>query len=174
MIGTSGRSRDMRNPVEPVLHGRGEVVGRAPVGPHGDQIFELLARNLDVPADEVLPGRRALVGHPDPDRALVLIGRPLGDEPLRLLLAPLHALELVRDVAVPVEPEPAKGFHDLLGRLCDLAARVRVLDPQAELAALVPGVQPVEERCVNASDVQEAGGAGREADDRWHAAMVVG
>ena len=165
---------DVRDPVEPVLDGRGEVVGRTPVGPDRDEVLELLARDFDVPADEILPGGRAFVGHADPDRALVFVGRPFGDEPLRLLPAPLHAVELVRDLSVPVEPEPAERLHDLLRGLGHLAARVRVLDPQAELAALVAGIEPVEERRVDSPDVQEPRRARSEADDRWHAAMVVG
>ena len=40
--------------------------------------------------------------------------------------------------------------------LGDLAARVRVLDPQQELAALVPREEPVEERRADAADVEEA------------------
>ena len=83
----------------------------------------------------------------------------------RLLAAALHPVELERDLAVPVEAEPAKRLLDLLGRLGDLAARVGVLDPQAELAAFVAREEPVEERRVDSSDVQEAGRARGEADD---------
>ena len=74
-------------------------------------------------------------------------------------------------LAVPVEPEPAERLLDLLGRLGDLAARVRVLDAQPELAALVAREEPVEERGVDASDVEEARRARREADDGWHGAV---
>src|SRR5262245_39754468 len=123
--------------------------------------------------NEVFPGGRALVGHADPDRPLVLVGRLLGDESPRLLPASLNAVELVRDLAVPVEAGPAKRLHDLLGGLGDLPARVRVLDPEAKLASFMAGVEPVEERCVDASDVQEARGARREADDGSHPAIVV-
>src|SRR5205085_2488368 len=54
---------------------------------------------------------------------------------------------------------------DLLRRLCDLAARVGVLDPEPELAALVTREEPVEERRVDVPDVQEAGRARRHAND---------
>ena len=88
-----------------------------------------------------------------------------------LLAAVLHAVELEGDLAVPVEAEPAQRLLDLLGGLGDLAARVGVLDPQPELAALVARVEPVEERGVDAPDVEEAGRARSEADDReaWSA-----
>ena len=47
---------NVRDPVEPVLDRRGEVVGRPPVGANGDEILELLARVLDPAADQVVPG----------------------------------------------------------------------------------------------------------------------
>jgi hypothetical protein len=84
----------------------------------------------------------------------------------------LHAVELERDLSVPVQPEPAERLLNLLNRLDNLAARVGVFDPQAKLAVLVAGEESVEERRVNAPDVQEAGGAGREADDGGHGAIV--
>ena len=115
----------------------------------------------------------ALVGHAHADRALVLVGLVLVDEALRLFAAALHAVELERELAVPVEPDPAQRLLDLLGRRVDLAARVRVLDAQPELAALVAGEQPVEERGVDASDVEEAGGARCEADDGRHGVRIV-
>ena len=79
--------------------------------------------------------------------------------------AVLHAVELEGDLAVPVEAEPAQRLLDLLGRLGDLAARIGVLDPQPELAALVAGEEPVEERGVDTPDVEEAGRARSEAND---------
>src|SRR5207244_6589032 len=114
----------------------------------------------------------SLVGHANPDRALVLVCLPFVDEPPRLLLAALDPVELEGDLAVPVQAEPAQRLLDVLRRLLDLAARVGVLDPQAELTALVPGEEPVEERGVNAADVQEAGRARSHADDGRHAGSV--
>ena len=96
----------------------------------------------------------------------------LVEQALRLLAAALHAVELEGELAVPVEPEPAERLLDLVGRLGDLAARVRVLDAQAELAALVAREEPVEERRVDASDVEEAGRARGEADDWGHGDIV--
>ena len=120
--------------------------------------------DLDLARAHVVPGGRALVGHAEADRALVLVRLPLVDEAPGLLLAARHAVELEGDLAVPVEPEPAQRLLDLLGRLGDLAARVGVLDPQAELTAVMPREEPVEERRADATDVQQPGRARREAD----------
>ena len=76
----------------------------------------------------------------------------------------VETVELERDRPVPVDPEPAQRLLDLLGGGLDLAARVGVLDPQQELAALVPGEQPVEEEGAHAADVEEAGRARSHAD----------
>jgi hypothetical protein len=61
----------------------------------------------------------------------------------------------------------------VLRRLLDLAARVGVLDPEAELAALVAREQPVEEARVDEADVREPGWARRDADDDTHAVSVL-
>src|SRR5207244_478353 len=53
------------------------------------------------------------------------------------------------------EAEPAQRVLDLLRRLSDLAARVGVLDPQPELAAVVTGEEPVEQGRTNVPDVQK-------------------
>src|SRR5205823_2379022 len=89
------------------------------------------------------------------------------------LLRPDHPLELERHLAVPVETEPAQRLLDLVGRLRHLAARVRVLDPEQKLAALMAREQPVEKRRVDAADVQEAGRTRREADSGGHLRSVL-
>ena len=62
------------------------------------------------------------------------------------------------------------------GRLRYLASRVRVLDPEPELAALVACEQPVEQGCPHVADVQEPGRAGSHshADGSAHRATMVG
>src|SRR4029077_4236330 len=118
-------------------------------------------------------GGDTLVRHAEADRALVLIGLALVDEPACDLGAVIEAVELKRDVPVPVEPEPAKRPLDLLRRLVDLAARIRVLDAKTELAAIVTGEEPVEERGPDVPDVQEAGWARGHADADGHAVRLL-
>ena len=86
--------------------------------------------------------------------------------------AVVHPVELEGERAVPVEPEPAERVLDLVDRLRHLAARVGVLDPEAELAALMPREEPVEEERAHAADVEETGRAGSHADDHGHADSV--
>src|SRR5204862_2287288 len=107
------------------------------------------------------------------DRALVLVGLVLGDEAPRLFAAALHPVELERDLSVPGQVEPAERLLDLVDGLSDLPARVRVLDPEPELAALVAREEPVEKRGVNRPDVQPAGRARRDADSDAHAVSVL-
>ena len=120
----------VRDAVEPVLDRRREVVCGAPVRADEDEVFELLVRELDAAPDRVVPGGDALVWHPDPDRALLLVRRPLFDQPGVLLRAPLQAVELEGRLPVPDQPEPAERLEDVLGCLGDLPPRVRVLDPE--------------------------------------------
>ncbi len=165
-------AQDVRDPVEPVLDRRCEVIGRPAVGADDDEVLDLFVRVLDPPANEVVPGGDALVGHPHPDRPLVLVRLLLLEKTLRLLAAVLHAVELKGELAVPVHAEPAQRLLDLIRRVFHLAARVRVLDPQAELAALVAREEPVEERRVDVPDVEVAGRARGEADDWGHGDIV--
>ena len=158
--------------VPDVLHRRREVVRRTAVGADHDEVLELGVRELDASANHVVPRRRPLVRHPKADRALVLVRLPLGDEPPGELAAVVHPVELEGVVAVPVEPEPTQGRLDLVDRLRDLTARVGVLDPQLELPAVVPGVQPVEDGRPNTADVEHPGRAGRETDTNRHVDSV--
>ena len=65
---------------------------------------------------------------------------------------------------VPVQTEPFQTVIDDLHSLDGVARLVGVLDPQDELAAGMPGVEPVEQGGARPADVQEAGGRGGEAD----------
>ena len=161
------------DPVEHVLEGRDEVVGRPAVRADEHEVLELLVRVLDPAEDDVLPDGDALVGHPEADRALVLVGLAFGDELPSHLLRSFHPVELEGDLAVEVEPEPAERLLDLAYRLGDLAACVGVLDPQVELAALVPREQPVEQRGACTAHVQVAGRARREADANGHTVRLL-
>src|SRR4029453_4564078 len=120
------------------------VVGRAAVRADENDVLELGVLHLDRPLDRVVPGRRALVRHADPDRALVLVPGALCDEPPRLLLRALHDVELEPRLAVPLDAEPAQRALDLLDGLRDLAARVGVLDARQRIAPVSPREEPVE------------------------------
>ena len=53
--------------------------------------------------------------------------------------AVVHPVELEGERAVPVDPEPVERLLDLVDRLDNLAARIGVLDPEQEFAALHAG-----------------------------------
>ena len=70
-------------------------------------------------------------------------------------------------------PSHCERALDLLGRLLDLAAGVRVLDPQQALAVAAAREEEVEEERAHAADVQEPGRARGHADAHAHAASVA-
>ena len=163
----------VRDRVVHVLDGRGEVVGRAAVRADEHDVLELLVRELDPAPHRVFPARHTLVGHAEADRAFVLVGLALRDELVGELSRPRHRVELERDRAVPVDPEPLQRALDLVDRLGHLAARVGVLDAEQALAALAAREQPVEEERAHPADVQEAGRRGRHSDPDGHAGRLL-
>ncbi len=82
--------------------------------------------------------------------------------PLRLPVGRLRPADL--GALVPVEAEPAHGLQQLLVGLLGVAGRVGVLDPEDQLAAVVPGEGPVEEGGADQADVRVPGRGGTEAD----------
>ena len=94
-----------------------------------------------------------------------MIGVAGGEQALGDLAVPLGAGELVDDVAVPVEAEPAQPVEDRVDRRLGRALAVGVLDAQQHLAAEAAGIEPVEQGRARAADMEEAGGRGREAGD---------
>jgi hypothetical protein len=73
--------------------------------------------------------------------------------------------ELVDDLAVPIEPEPFQAIENGRDRRLGRSLAVGVLDAQQHLAAVLPGVEPVEQRGAAAPDVEKAGGRGGKARD---------
>ena len=61
---------------------------------------------------------------------------------------------LVNDAVVPVEAQPLESFEDSPRALVGAARLVSVLDAQQELAAIFPGVEPVEKCRARAADVE--------------------
>ena len=76
---------------------------------------------------------------------------------------PVHPLHLVERALVVVEPEPGHPMEDRVDGLGRRALDVGILDAQDELAVMMSRERPGEERGARASEVQEAGRAGREA-----------
>ncbi len=105
----------------------------------------LLAEGVDL-----LPGREALVGG------------TCFQHLTRDFCVPLDTAELADGFTVPVQAQPLQPFEDRLGRLGRRTPAVRILDSQDELAAVMPGEQPVEQRRARAADVQVAGRRWRE------------
>src|SRR2546427_6510313 len=87
-------------------------------------------------------------------RAVATVSPPLGDQALDGISVDAPSLGLsVRpggsaDVGtlVPIKPEPSKRAHHAVIGLLAHAARVGVLDPQHERAAVMTGVEPAEQR----------------------------
>src|SRR5262249_25559040 len=77
---------------------------------------------------------------------------------LRLVVRPVRAADL--GALVPVEAEPLEAVEDRLERLGDIPLLVGVVDAQDELAAVLAGEEPVEQRRADAADVKVARGAG--------------
>src|SRR3546814_6703612 len=71
--------------------------------------------------------------------------------------------ELVDDLAVVVEAKPGEAVEDGIDGFRGRALAIGVLDAQPVAAAVVPGIEPVEQRGARAADVQEAGRRGRKA-----------
>src|SRR6266702_7548995 len=80
----------------------------------------------------------------------------------------LHASALEYQLLVAVEAQPGEAVEDHLRVLVGRASLVGVLDAQQELAALVAGVQPVEEGRAGASDVEVTRRGRGEADANGH------
>ena len=159
--------------VEDVVDRTDEVVGGAPVGPDDHEVVQELVPKLDAAADRVVPRDDPILRLAEANRAVVLVGLSLGEQPVGELARLVGRVELERHVAVPVDPDPPKRVLDLLDRLGDLTARVRVLDPQQALTPLLTGEQPVEEERSDPSDVEEAGRARSHADaDACHLSIV--
>ena len=97
------------------------------------------------------------------------------DQLLERLAVALGAFALEDGLAVPVELEPAQGVEDLLDVLLGGALPVGILDPQYELAPLLAGEEPVEERRARAADVERARGRRSESNSDGHGSgMLIG
>ena len=159
--------------VEDVVDRTDEVVRRTPVGPDDHEVVQKLVPKLDAASDRVVPGDDPILRLAEANGAVVLVGFSLGEQPVGELARLAGRVELERHVAVPVDPDPPERVLDLGDRLRDLTARIRVLDPEQALTALLPSEQPVEQERPNTSDVEEAGWARSHTDaDACHLSIV--
>ena len=69
-------------------------------------------------------------------------------------------------LAIPAEAQPLQVVLDGCLELGLAAQPVGIVEPQDERAAMAPREQPVEQGRPDIADMQEAGRAGREADNR--------
>jgi hypothetical protein len=67
---------------------------------------------------------------------------------------------------VPVEAQPAQALEDGLDAGVGVALDVGVVQAQHHGAAVVAGIEPVEDEGAGAAHVQKAGGRGRKTDAR--------
>ena len=101
-------------------------------------------------------------------RAIAPVGRAGGEEVVRARSVAFPPRELVHDFAVPIEAEPSQPVDDRSQRLWRRSLAVGVLQPQPEGAAVMAGVEPVEEGGPRAAEVQHAGRRRCEARDDAH------
>ena len=76
-------------------------------------------------------------------------------------------LGLAKRPFVPLEPQPLQAVEDGRDELRLRAVGVRVLDPEDEDSAVVPGEKPVVERGARAAHVEVTRRRGREADSNF-------
>ena len=76
----------------------------------------------------------------------------------------LDPLALDHRCAIPGQAQPAEAIENVVGELLLAALPIGVFYAQQELATVVTGEQPVENRRAGRADVQAAGGAGGQAD----------
>ena len=148
-----------------VVHDHGVVVERRAVGAEDHEVLDVFALEADGAVDGVVPGDLAL-GDAQPDRALVRVRFPFGEQLIGDFLMPLESRALKHRLLVPVEAEPGEAVEDDAGVLVRGAFLVGVFDAEQELAARVAGEEPVEEGGAGAADVEVARGRRREPEAR--------
>ncbi len=78
---------------------------------------------------------------------------------------PCGAGELIDGVTVPGDAQPFQPIEDGIDRSLRGTLAVGILDPQQHLAAPAACVEPVEQGCARAADMEESGRRGGEAGD---------
>ena len=116
----------------------------------------------------------ALVRHAEPDRALVLVGLALGDEPLARPRGSVDPVELEASPARPSRCRASAASRWICSTASATSRLVSVFSIRSRHSPpLLAREQPVEEERADAADVEEPGRARRHADDDRHAIVVV-
>ena len=181
-----------------VVHRVGQQEHGRAIGALDHEVLEVGVVERDVAPDEVVDDGLAVVGDPEPQGArgeaavaapTVVAGRRVAGPGLHVLpravaevgvaglvqasgrgAVGVKPLGLAVGTLVPVDPQPAQRALDALGQLVAREGGIGVLDPEDERAALVAGVEPVEQRGPGPAHVEEPRGRGRETDPDWHPA----
>ena len=158
---------DVGDALRDVVEHVGQVEDGRAVGTHDDEVLRVLGLLLHVALHEVVVLNDAFLGHAEDDAlalaALVfLVGQAAAEEVLGHFQMVLALAGLVEDLAVPVQAQPLHAVEQGLDGLGRRAFQVRILHAQEELAAHVPGEEPIEDCRADVADVHLAGGRRRE------------
>jgi hypothetical protein len=100
-------------------------------------------------------------------RHIAAIGMAVRHHLVRDLGMAIGAGELEHGIAIPVDAQPFQAREDRVDRRLRRARAVGILDTEQEFAAVMAGIQPVEQRRPCAAEVQVASRRRRKArDDR--------
>ena len=75
---------------------------------------------------------------------------------------------------IPIDAQPLETIDDRPQGLGDVPPRVGIVNPQQKLPAVLPGIEPIEQRGPHAADVQVAGGTRSEAGANGHGGLGKG
>ena len=73
--------------------------------------------------------------------------------------------ELIDDLAIPLQAQPAQAIKNGRNRRIGGAFAVGIFNAQQHLAAEATGVKPVEQSCTRPANMQKARGRGSKAGD---------
>ena len=149
---------DVRHPLRDVVEHVRQMEDRGTVRAHDDKVLRVLRLLLDVPLHQVVIGDYALLRHPEDDAlalaALVFaVGQAPGHEILghRQMVLPLRGL--IKNLLVPVQPQPLHAVDQRLNRLRRRTLQIGILHAQQKLSPRVTGIEPIENRGTDIADV---------------------
>ena len=157
-------AEDVGDAEEGIVDDAGEIVGRRAVRLDDDLVLDRVRLDGDPAVDEVVEGDRPAGLDLEEDGVSVLVGLAGGEELRGLLPVDAETFALEEGFLVPVEAEPLEVLEDLVEEPGLGPLEVRVLDAEQELAPGMAGIEPIEDGCPGAPDVQEARRTGGESD----------